>query len=80
MKTKHDDLELTSDMLTRIDEIDNTVHQCICVLAEKEIDWNMEIIGEVADSIQNVLQRHGIKMRWPSIVDKADGTQHYSED
>lgn len=77
---QEEELELTDEMLERLDEIDNTVYACICTLAEEPIDWDMEIIGAVTENISAVLERHGIKMRWPSIVTNEDGTQEYSDD
>lgn len=74
-----DELELTDEMLERLDEIDNTVYACICTLAEKPIEWDMEIIGEVTEKIRSVLEKHGIQMRWPAIVTNEDGTQEYSD-
>lgn len=50
-KGKRVELELTGEMLKRNDTIDNAVQDCICTLAEKEIDWNMEIIEDVTDAI-----------------------------
>ena len=74
-----DELELTDEMLERLDEIDNTVYACICTLAEKPIEWDMEIIGEVTEEIRSVLEKHEIQMRWPGIVTNEDGTQEYSD-
>lgn len=74
-----EELELTDEMLARNDEIDNAVFACLCTLAEQDFEWDMEIIGEVTEDIRSVLERHGIKMRWPGIVTNEDGTQHYDE-
>lgn len=73
-----ENLELTNEMIVRIDEIDNTIQQCLCVLAEKDVDWDMEIIGRVAEYCQSVLAEHGIEMRWPGVVTREDGFQAYS--
>ena len=75
-----DNLELTEKMLQRNDEIDNAVFTCLCALAEQDLSWDMEIIGEATEHIKNVLYRHGIKMRWPGVVTSEDGTQFYSDD
>ena len=74
-----EELELTEEMLERINEINNSVHKCLCILTEKDIQWDMEIIGTVEESIQSILEEHGIKMRWPGIVTNDDGTQEFAE-
>lgn len=72
-------LELTDEMIERNDEIDNCVYECICTLAEKEIEWDMHIIGDVIDSIKTVLDMHNIKVRHPGICEDDDGKQYYCE-
>jgi len=75
-----DELELTDEMLARNDDIDNAVHKCICTLVEKEIDWDMEIIGDVTEAIKTVLHNgYGIKVYHPSVIIEKDGTQHYGK-
>ena len=72
-------MELTREQLDRNDEIDQAVYACICTLAEKELPWNMEVIGLATEHIQALLERHGIKMRWPGIVTHEDGTETYED-
>ncbi len=79
-QNREEEIELTTEMLERNDVIDNTVYDCICTLAEKEIDWDMSIIGEVTDVIKDTLLKFNIKVRHPSVVTEKDGTQHYSDD
>lgn len=76
----HQELELTDEMIERNDEIDNAVYECICILAEKELDWNMGIIGNVTDAIKAELAKHGIKVRHPGVVTDKDGSQHYDDE
>jgi len=79
---KQADLELTSEMLERNDIIDNAVYDLILTLAEKsrdELDWSMEIIGEVTDAVKEVLSRFKLRVRHPGIVTYEDGSQAYDD-
>lgn len=82
MELDYEDLELTDEMIERNDEIDNAVYQCILALTEKtedELDWNMQIIGEVTDAIKDVLWHDfKLKVRHPAVVTDGD-EQYYSE-
>lgn len=79
MEKEREELELTQDMIERNDEIDNSVHECICILAEKDLEWNMEIIGNVTDAIKSVLSTYGIAVRHPGVVTDENGVQSYAE-
>jgi hypothetical protein len=76
-------LELTDEMVERIDEIDNAVYDLILTLAEKtpeDLEWDMAIIGNVTDSIKTLLwEEFQIKVRHPAVVTNKDGTQYFSE-
>lgn len=67
---------LSDPMVERINEIYQAVYQCACILAEKEIEWDMSIIGIVADYMSSVLHRHGYRIRYPSVVTEKDGSQY----
>lgn len=71
--------DLTEAQLDRLDEIDNAVHECICVLAEKEIPWDMELIGETLDAIKQVLLAKKIRVRHPGYLVELNGSNHYLE-
>jgi hypothetical protein len=73
------ELELTDDMLQRNDEIDNAAHAFACTLAEKELEWDMSIIGEVTDSVKLTLNNYGIVVRHPGITFENDGTQRFDD-
>lgn len=47
---------LTSAQIERQDLVDNAIFDLICEVNPYhiEIDWNMEIIGEIRDVIQNI--------------------------
>lgn len=74
-----EELELTREMINRNDEIDNAVYDCICALVEKEIDWDMMIIGEVTFAIKKILSKFNLKVRHPCVVTEKDGSQHYAD-
>jgi hypothetical protein len=73
------DLELNDEQLERNDIIDNTVFECIETLAEKELDWDMQLIGETTDAIKEVMTDFGIRVRHPGISERDDGTQYIDE-
>lgn len=74
-----DELELSDEHLERNDTIDNAVFDCIKILAEKEVEWDMSLIGEATDSLKEVMLEHGIVVRHPGIVTEDDGSQHIEE-
>ena len=64
------------------DEIDNSVYQLILTLAEKsedEIEWSMELIGEVTDAVKSVLTKFDIPVQHPAAVTNGDGSQEIAE-
>lgn len=72
-------LELNDEQLDRNDDIDNAVHGCLCTLAEKNLEWNMEIIAKATEQLKDVLLQYGIKVRHPAIATNEDGTEEYVE-
>ena len=73
-------LELTSEQIDRLDEMYNAVYDTVRVLVEDEnLEWRMSIIGDVTDAIICELRGHRLRVRYPGIVEDADGTQHYEE-
>jgi hypothetical protein len=80
MKNLEDEeLELSDDQIERNDEIDNAVHHCLEELAEKKLEWDMQIIGEATDSLEKIMGRFGISVRHPGICEREDGTQYIDE-
>ena len=47
--------ELTDEQLSRQDYVDDEIHRLIQILnpTKEPIEWNIEMIGEVRDTIQN---------------------------
>lgn len=73
------ELELTDEMVERNDTIYNSIYECICILAENNIEWDMKMIGEITESVISILSTYGIKVRYPSVVTEENGTQYYSD-
>lgn len=50
-------MELTSKQIERQDFVDNRIFELIQELnpSQSKIDWDIEMIGEVRDCIQNIL-------------------------
>ena len=48
------------------------------------MDWDMSLIGEIADMAADFLVSRGYKVRYPAIVDDGDGNEYivdfHSED
>jgi hypothetical protein len=61
------DVELSDEQVQRNDNVDSSVFECITTLAEKDIEWDMEVIGETTDAIKEVLSDHGIRVRHPGV-------------
>ena len=75
-----EDLELSDEQSTRNDEIYNAAFDFCKVMAEDEnLEWNMEILGQLADHAAELLTSHGSRVRYPSVVTEPDGSQHIEE-
>lgn len=80
IEVAHEELEFSSGQLARLDEIDNAVHELLKVMTEDyDLEWDMEIIGSVADAVADILVLTGKRVRFPTIVGKQDGSQHIEE-
>lgn len=74
---EHMELELSDEQFARNDEIYNAAFEFCKVMAEDEsLEWNMEILGQIADYAAELLTSHGNKVRFPSVVTEPDGSQH----
>jgi len=78
-KTGYKDLELTPEMEKRNDEVENAVYECLCILTEKNLEWNVEIIYDALNAIKKVLAGHGLRVRHPAIETDENGNQRYVE-
>lgn len=66
----------------RNDVIDNAVFDALQAIADEEVEWDMEIIGEVADFAERMLAENKVKTcrPWydiPEIEHKEDETPCY---
>ena len=74
------DLELSGEQAARNDEIYGAAYEFCKVVAEDEnLEWTMEIIGQLADFAADLLTGHGSKVRYPSVVTEPGGRQHIEE-
>jgi hypothetical protein len=55
-------MELTEQQISRQDFVDNAIYDLINELipSDKEMEWDIEVIGEVRDVIQAMLVGRGI--------------------
>ncbi|GAH68344.1 unnamed protein product [marine sediment metagenome] len=47
--------ELTERQTEQLDEVDNACHDLLCKLAGKNVDWDMEHIGEIAEVVEDII-------------------------
>ncbi len=54
-------MELTTQQIERQDFVDNAIFRLINELipSDKEMEWNIEVIGEIRDTIQSQLVTRG---------------------
>ena len=72
--------ELSSKQLERNNELYNAVHDLCKVFAEDwNLEWDMAIIGPIADMIASTLVNNCIPVRFPSVVEGDDGRKHIEE-
>lgn len=75
-----EDLKLSDEQTARNDEVYNAAYDFCKIMAEDEnLEWNMEILGQLADFAAELLTGHGSKVRYPSVVTEPDGRQHIEE-
>ena len=75
-----EDLELSDEQSARNDEIYNAAFDFCKVMAEDEnLEWDMEILGQLADYAAELLTTHGSRVRYPSVVTEPDGSQHIED-
>ncbi len=75
-----EELELDGRQADRNDEVYGAVFEMCRTLSENpDLEWDMAFIGEIADCAASVLARHGIRVRFPSVVTNPDGSQYIAE-
>ena len=73
---ENNELELSSEQVARIDEIHNAVFEmCKILLEDDDLEWNMEIIGDIADVATDILVEKGHRVHYPAIVYEDDNDE-----
>ena len=74
---KFEGVELTDAMVERNDEIYNEIYELCRIMTENpEFEWDMSIIGELADYAAMLLTDRGFKVRFYSIITESDGKEY----
>lgn len=78
-------VEFTQAQIDQIDNIENSVHElCKIMLNDSNLNWDMNMIGDVADVVAETLAFKGLKVYYPAIVTDENGNEKiinfYSED
>lgn len=74
-------MEFTERQTEQLDRIDNAVHELCKVMLDKEdLNWDMSLIGDIADAAAAILALKGWKVFYPAIVYNEDGTESHIED
>ena len=58
------------------DIVDNAVHRLICDLAQKEIEWDMSLIGNIADDAVDFLNDNGVHVCYPAYIYQSPEEDH----
>lgn len=62
--------EMTQPQINQLDDIDNAAHElCKIMLGNANLNWDMNIIGDVTDAVAEVLVKKGLKVYFPAIVE-----------
>lgn len=62
--------EMTQPQIMQLDDIDNATHElCKIMLNNADLNWDMSIIGDVADAVAEVLAKKGLKVYYPAMVE-----------
>lgn len=64
------ELEFSAEELEQIDAIENSVFNlCSILLNKPDLDWDMSMIGDIADAAADILVSKGYKVYYPAIVE-----------
>lgn len=71
-------IEMNQSQVQQLDDIDNSIHElCKIMLNDSNLNWDMNIIGDVAVAVAEVLVRKGLKVYYPAIIENVDtGERH----
>ena len=80
MNIIEDEIELGEEHVEQLDKIYGSIHEICKIMTKNEnLDYDMNYIGEIADSITDTLTAHGYDVYYPSVVTKEDGSQFIEE-
>lgn len=75
-----EEVNLTDEQINRCDEIYNAVlNLCQILTEDKDLEWDMEYLGDITDYAVDTMVSYGKKVRYPGIVTDPDGSQHIEE-
>jgi hypothetical protein len=60
--------ELTKHQIERQDFVDNAIYEFIQTINQSEIDWDMEMIGDVRDVIKDTTYKTYIEASHPEVA------------
>lgn len=64
------ELEFSAEELEQIDAVENSVFNlCSILLNKPDLDWDMSMIGDIADAAADILVSKGYKVYYPAIVE-----------
>lgn len=80
-------MDMTNEMIDRIDEMDNAVYQmCLVFLhlnyaddADTKFPWDISIIGEIYDDAVRILRKNHYKICDPCMIEQEDGGRIYCD-
>ena len=81
MYIRNDNLEFSNEQLSRIDYIyEATLHYCKILTEIPNLDYDISIIGPIADAASDILVKHGFSIRFPYMDDNGIISDYITED
>ena len=59
-EVEEEEPELTDEQIERQDHVDNAIHALLVDLAERDVEWDISLIGAVRDRINDEFSERGI--------------------
>ena len=77
---KYTGKNFNSYQTARQDEIENSIFEMIKIITcDDRLDWNMELIGDVADSVCDILSKKGYLIYYPNVTEDENGNISISD-
>ena len=78
--SKYTDKDFNTYQTARQDEIENAIYEMIKVVTcDDLLPWNMEVIGDVADVVCEVLSKKGHLIYYPNVTEDENGNFSISD-